>query len=71
MRGQTIRDSQFRSTYNAAFVVILAVHRRGNYIDGKVGNITLEAGDTLLIESTDDFLNDWTQRRHPAYRVNR
>ena len=56
--GQTIRDSQFRSTYNAA---ILAVHRRGNYIDGKVGNIKLEAGDTLLIESTDDFLNDWKQ----------
>lgn len=54
--GQTIRDSQFRSTYNAA---ILAVHRRGNYIDGKVGDITLEAGDTLLIESTDDFLNEW------------
>ncbi len=54
--GQTIRDSQFRSTYNAA---ILAVHRRGNYIDGKVGDIKLEAGDTLLIESTDDFLNEW------------
>jgi di/tricarboxylate transporter len=56
--GQTIRDSQFRSTYNAA---ILAVHRRGNYIDGKVGDIKLQAGDTLLIESTDDFLNDWKQ----------
>ena len=54
--SQTIRDSQFRSTYNAA---VLAVHRHGNYIDGKVGDIKLESGDTLLIESTDDFLHEW------------
>jgi len=56
--GQTIRESQFRSTYNAA---ILAVHRKGDRIEGKVGKIKLEAGDTLLIESTDDFLNEWKQ----------
>jgi di/tricarboxylate transporter len=54
--GQTIRDSKFRSTYNAA---ILAVHRKGSHIDGKIGDIKLEPGDTLLLESSGGFLNIW------------
>lgn len=54
--GQLVRNSQFRATYNAA---ILAVHRRGKVIKGKIGNIMLEAGDTLLIESDGSFLATW------------
>ncbi|MBT5365393.1 MAG: SLC13 family permease, partial [Phycisphaerae bacterium] len=56
LAGQTIRDSQFRTTYNAA---ILAVHRNGNHIKRKIGDITLQPGDTLLIESGDYFLLRW------------
>jgi len=56
LAGQTIRDSQFRTTYNA---VILAVHRAGKHIKGKVGDIVLKPGDTLLIEASDDFLVSW------------
>ena len=56
--GQTIRDSQFRTTYNAA---ILAVHRNGHHIAGKIGDIKLRPGDTLLIETSDDFLVTWKQ----------
>jgi di/tricarboxylate transporter len=59
--GQSVRDSQFRTTYNAA---ILAVHRKGEHIDGKIGDIILEPGDTLLIESGGDFLITWKHSRH-------
>jgi di/tricarboxylate transporter len=59
--GQTIRNSQFRTTYNAA---ILAVHRKGHHIEGKIGDIKLEPGDTLLLESGGDFLNTWKHSRH-------
>jgi len=54
--GQTVRDSHFRTTYNAA---ILAVQRKGCHIDGKIGDIILEPGDTLLLESSGGFLNTW------------
>ncbi len=54
--GRTVRDSQFRTIYNA---IILAVHRKGNYIKGKIGDIKLEPGDTLLIESNQAFLHDY------------
>ena len=51
--GKTIRDSHFRSKYNAA---ILAVHRYGEQIESKLPIIVLKAGDTLLIESTITFI---------------
>ena len=43
--GLSIRQSKFRTKYNAA---ILAVHRNGHHIKGKIGDIRLEPGDTLL-----------------------
>ncbi|MDP6541565.1 MAG: SLC13 family permease, partial [Phycisphaerales bacterium] len=58
--GQLVRDSQFRSTYNA---VILAVHRRRSPIRKKIGDIILRAGDTLLIESNVSFLATWKYSR--------
>jgi len=56
LAGQSIRDAKFRTIYNAA---ILAVHRKGKHIRGKVGDIVLRPGDTLLIEASDDFLTSW------------
>jgi di/tricarboxylate transporter len=51
--GKSIRDGEFRSRYDA---VVIAVHRNGERIDGKIGDIVLRAGDTLLLETHRRFL---------------
>jgi len=58
LAGQTIRDGRFRSRYGA---VVIAVARDGERLRGKVGDIKLRAGDTLLIEARPTFLE---QQRH-------
>lgn len=50
--GMTIRDSKFRSQYNA---VVVAVARNGERLHQKIGEIVLEPGDTLLIEAHPSF----------------
>jgi len=50
--GKTIREGQFRTIYNA---VVIAVARNGKRIEGKIGNIVLREGDTLLLETDRDF----------------
>lgn len=45
--GRTVRGSNFRARYNAA---IWAVHRHGEQLKGKIGEIRLRPGDTLLLE---------------------
>lgn len=51
--GKTIRDGRFRSIYNA---VVIAVARDGERIRGKIGDIVLRAGDTLLLEAHPSFV---------------
>ena len=51
--GQTIRKGQFRNRYNA---VVLAVARNGERLKGKIGDIILQPGDALLLESHPSFL---------------
>ena len=46
--GRSIREGAFRTTYNA---VVIAVHRHGHKIQGKIGDIVLRPGDTLLVEA--------------------
>ena len=50
--GQKIRKCNFRKRYNAA---ILAIARNGKRIEGRIGDVRLKAGDTLLIESHAGF----------------
>ncbi|MEM8720186.1 MAG: SLC13 family permease [Cyanobacteria bacterium P01_G01_bin.39] len=52
--GKTIREGQFRTQYNA---VVLAVARNGYRLTGKIGNIRLLPGDTLLLEANANFLS--------------
>jgi di/tricarboxylate transporter len=59
--GKTIRDGRVRSIYNA---VVVAVARHGERISGKIGDIVLNAGDTLLLETHPSFLEQHRNRRH-------
>ena len=54
--GRSIKDSSFRNRYNA---VVLAVSRKGQRLQEKVGNIVLQSGDTLLMEAHPKFLRKY------------
>ncbi|MCE9612688.1 MAG: SLC13 family permease [Lentisphaerae bacterium] len=51
--GLSIREGRFRTLYNAA---ILAVARNGERLSGKIGDIVLRPGDTLLLEARPSFI---------------
>jgi di/tricarboxylate transporter len=51
---KTVRDSNFRGKYDAA---IIAVHRNGERIEGKLGNVMLKAGDVLLLFAGENFIS--------------
>ncbi len=57
--GQTVRESRFRTLYNA---VILGVHRAGRWVPGKIGDIRLHPGDTLLLETHAGFADAYRNR---------
>lgn len=50
--GKTIKKSNFRERYDAA---VIAVHRNGEKLSGKIGKITIKAGDVLLLYVGDEF----------------
>ncbi|MCB9620761.1 MAG: SLC13 family permease [Sandaracinus sp.] len=49
--GKSIRESNFRATYDA---IILAVARHGERIEGRIGDHVLDVGDVLLLEAAHD-----------------
>lgn len=51
--GKSIREGRFRAEYNAA---VIAVARGGRHLKGKIGEIVLQVGDTLLLETHPNFL---------------
>lgn len=51
--GTSIREGNFRTEYNAA---VIAVARGGHQLRGKIGDIVLQPGDTLLLETHPSFL---------------
>ena len=50
--NRTVRDGRFRTRFGA---VVLAVARNGERVDGKIGDIVLRPGDTLLLEAGEGF----------------
>lgn len=64
--GKTLRRINFRSTYGAS---VMAVYRQGWRVLGDVRDITLEAGDTLMLLSgepleADQYTKDFYFIRH-------
>ena len=57
--GTTLKEAGFRGTYQA---VVLAIHRAGQRIDAKLGEVTLRVGDTLLLQSDPRFPHRWGDR---------
>lgn len=60
--GQTLRDADFRATYGAA---VLAMHRGGQRVVGKLGTVEIKAGDTLLLLAARHFRRAF--RNDPAF----
>jgi di/tricarboxylate transporter len=51
--GQSVKVSNFRSVYDA---VVIAVHRNAERVQGKIGDIVLRPGDTLLMQCAPEFM---------------
>jgi di/tricarboxylate transporter len=52
VEGKTIKDSGFRSLFDAA---VVGLRRGGQRLSGKLGSITLQAGDSLMLAAGGDF----------------
>lgn len=52
--GKSIKESNFRERYDAA---VVAVHRNGEKLSGKIGRLKIKAGDVMLMYVGDDFRN--------------
>jgi di/tricarboxylate transporter len=50
--GRSIREGRFRNRYDAA---VIAVYRNGGRLSGRIGDIVLHAGDTLLLQASEGF----------------
>jgi di/tricarboxylate transporter len=58
--GQTIIESNFRALYNAA---VVAIHRGGARLTGRIGEVPLRSGDTLLLQTGPHFVDGHRNNR--------
>lgn len=58
--GLTLREADFRARYGAA---VLAIHRSGQRLDQKLGEVRLRNGDTLVLVAGDEFQRRYGQSR--------
>jgi len=52
IEGKTVKDSGFRSLFDAA---IVGMRRGGKRLSGKLGNLTIQAGDSMILAVGPDF----------------
>jgi di/tricarboxylate transporter len=64
LTNRQIRDVRFRTRYDA---VIIAVQRSGGRIQRKIGEIVLQAGDVLLLDTGSSFLRLY--KADPAFAL--
>ena len=57
--GQTLKEVDFRARYDAA---VIAIHRAGQRVNAKLGNLPLHVGDTLLVLADPGFRARWRDR---------
>ncbi|MGH7477716.1 MAG: SLC13 family permease [Longimicrobiales bacterium] len=57
--SRTLREVAFRGRYQAA---VLAVHRAGERVQSKLGEVRLKVGDTLLLLADPEFASRWRDR---------
>ncbi|MGH2786103.1 MAG: SLC13 family permease [Actinomycetota bacterium] len=62
--GRTLKEVEFRSHYAGA---VIAIHRSGQRIQGKLGEVRLRTGDVLVIVADPAFWYRWTD--HPDFLV--
>lgn len=58
--GRTLKQVAFRGRYGGA---VIAIHRSGSRLDGKLGILELHAGDTLLVLTDPAYVERWTGHR--------
>jgi di/tricarboxylate transporter len=59
--GQSIREGNFRNRFQA---VVIAVARAGQRLRGRIGDIVLQNGDVLLLETHRDFVGEQASRNN-------
>ncbi len=52
IEGKTVKESGFRSMFDAA---VVGMRRGGKRLSGKLGNITIQAGDNMMLAVGPDF----------------
>ena len=58
--GRSIREGRFRNRYDAA---VIAVYRNGGRVAGRIGDIVLTPGDTLLLQAPEWFAEHYRDSR--------
>ncbi|MEZ5035234.1 MAG: SLC13 family permease [Chitinophagaceae bacterium] len=57
--GTTLKKVEFRENYDAA---VIAIHRNGEKLRGKIGEIEMQAGDLLLLSAGKSFAKQLNSR---------
>jgi len=65
--SKTVKEANFRGKYDAA---VIAIHRNGERVTGKIGDVKVRAGDVLLLLGGDDFTAR-TQRVQDFYFISK
>ncbi len=60
LAGSTLKEVGFRGRYGAA---VVAVHRAGERLPGKLGQVVLRPGDVLLVLADAAFPSRWSDHR--------
>ncbi|MBB3045860.1 di/tricarboxylate transporter [Litorivivens lipolytica] len=58
--NKSVKEGAFRTRYQAA---ILSISREGRRLEGKVGETVLAVGDTLLLETSEHFVEQYRFQR--------